>query len=272
MARLLVKKTPWWVSHKKQMLVWLPVATLQASTLTGLGYVYHRLSGLEEQQVSEDMGAVAVDQSETPSKPILPLDYTLVSPQTDRLWLPRPAPVSLQVALASPQTTRMMGTGHDFSAASHLTVVPAPHKPVVKKILNKKRSVVKVALTPKPSVSVVSSITPKPRSVEEPVSFSLFQPNAGTVPVGASVWVYLGELRDYGWYGQKLHIAPDSGLPEVGKSYHTQKINGFYDAPHGNRSMGGFQQGDKVVVQQVFRESTGDVWAQLFKEVAVGRN
>lgn len=84
-------------------------------------------------------------------------------------------------------------------------------------------------------------------------------------------WVYLGELRDYGWYGQKLHIAPDSGLPNIGQTYRTQLIHGTYDQPNGNRSMGGFQQGDVVQVENVEQENDGKVWAKLSKIHDVGR-
>ena len=84
-------------------------------------------------------------------------------------------------------------------------------------------------------------------------------------------WVYLGELRDYGWYGQKLHVSPNSGLPDIGQTYRTQLIHGTYDQPHGNRSMGGFQQGDVVQVENVQRENNGKVWAKLSKVHSVGR-
>ena len=84
-------------------------------------------------------------------------------------------------------------------------------------------------------------------------------------------WVYLGELRDYGWYGQKLHVSPNSGLPDIGQTYRTQLIHGTYDQPHGNRSMGGFQQGDVVQVENVQRETDGKVWAKLSKVHSVGR-
>lgn len=84
-------------------------------------------------------------------------------------------------------------------------------------------------------------------------------------------WVYLGELRDYGWYGQKLHVAPNSGLPNIGQTYRTQLIHGTYDQPRGNRSMGGFQQGDVVQVENVQQESDGKVWAKLSKVHDVGR-
>ena len=65
--------------------------------------------------------------------------------------------------------------------------------------------------------------------------------------------------------------APSSGLPEVGRAYLTQQIHGYYDAPHGKRYMGGFQQGDKVTILQVVREENGDVWAKILKEASVGR-
>lgn len=91
------------------------------------------------------------------------------------------------------------------------------------------------------------------------------------LPIGSVVWIYLGERRDYGWYGQRLHISPDSGLPEVGKSYHTQEVHGIYDRPHGDRAMGGFQQGDLVTILEVLHETNNGVWAKVRKAQSVGR-
>lgn len=91
------------------------------------------------------------------------------------------------------------------------------------------------------------------------------------LPVGTVVWVYLGELREHGWHGPRLHVAPHSGLPEVGKSYRTQELHGLYDQPHGRRIMGGFQQGDVVTILRVRYESSNAVWAKVSKAQAVGR-
>ena len=49
MAQLLIKKSSWWEFNAKQAIIWLPVAAVQASTLAGLGYFYHRLNALEAQ-------------------------------------------------------------------------------------------------------------------------------------------------------------------------------------------------------------------------------
>jgi hypothetical protein len=97
-------------------------------------------------------------------------------------------------------------------------------------------------------------------------------PSSGKpLPVGVVAWVYLGELRDYGWHGQRLHVAPDSGLPLVGNSYHTQELHGIYSEPHGKRVMGGFQQGDLVTILDVRHEPNNGVWARVRKAQAVGR-
>lgn len=89
-------------------------------------------------------------------------------------------------------------------------------------------------------------------------------------PVGVVTWIYIGELRDYGWHGQKLHVAPGSGLPEVGQNYRTQMIHGLYQQPYGKRAMGGFQQGDTVTVLEVAHEVNNDVWAKVRKVHSVG--
>ena len=109
-------------------------------------------------------------------------------------------------------------------------------------------------------------------AIEKPIKKSVKIPQLSPKPLeDHGRWVYLGELRDYGWYGQKLHVAPDSGLPNIGQTYRTQLIHGTYDQPHGNRSMGGFQQGDVVQVENVQRETDGKVWAKLSKVHDVGR-
>lgn len=97
-------------------------------------------------------------------------------------------------------------------------------------------------------------------------------PRGNPLPVGFESWVYLGELRPHGWHGQRLHVAPDSGLPEVGNSYHTQELHGLYSRPHGNRAMGGFQQGDLVTILEVQHEANQGVWAKVRKAEAVGRH
>lgn len=113
-------------------------------------------------------------------------------------------------------------------------------------------------------------------AVVEPEAVSLPVPAPPTaskkpLPVGTVTWVYLGELRAYGWHGQRLHVAPDSGLPVVGDSYHTQELHGLYDRPHGNRAMGGFQQGDLITILEVVHEPNNGVWAKVRKVQSVGR-
>lgn len=74
------------------------------------------------------------------------------------------------------------------------------------------------------------------------------------------VWVYLGELRDYGWHDQKLHIHPSSGLPEAGRIYTTQFIPNVYSAPYGRQMAGQFHLGERVFVHEVRRGRGNDVW------------
>lgn len=97
-------------------------------------------------------------------------------------------------------------------------------------------------------------------------------PRGNPLPVGFESWVYLGELRPHGWHGQRLHVAPDSGLPEVGSSYRTQELHGLYSRPHGSRAMGGFQQGDLITILEVQHEANYGVWAKVRKAEAVGRH
>lgn len=109
--------------------------------------------------------------------------------------------------------------------------------------------------------------TPLPWAEDDP---SIKPFGGAPTPVGVVTWIYVGELRDYGWHGQKLHVAPDSGLPEVGQNYRTQMIHGLYQQPYGKRAMGGFQQGDTVTVLEVVREVNNDVWVKVRKVHSVG--
>lgn len=107
---------------------------------------------------------------------------------------------------------------------------------------------------------------------DEPATTAPEKPYGGApTPVGVVAWVYIGELRDYGWYGQKLHIPPKSGLPELGRSYRTQTIHGLYETLHGKRVMGGFQLGDTVLLHEVQVEAGGKVWARVEKLRSAGR-
>ena len=45
MARLVVKRTPWWVAHRKLVVVWLPLAS---GNVGGAWVFYHRLDDLEQ--------------------------------------------------------------------------------------------------------------------------------------------------------------------------------------------------------------------------------
>ena len=325
MARLLVKKTPWWVAYKGQALFWLPMATLQAGTLTGLTYAWDRLSELEQQashlqrgdttasgmvnRETAPQGLLAVDQVSTVPASSSPVLVASIPTNTAKMLLKDPHPVAITVAkdtalqtqiIPSRTLQRVKQTVKPDKAAvkarpkNLVTVVTAKNiTPLPKVSPRTERAVAKAAttaLTPQQQLVLWEAaktahanrdheperlrITPLIQSQEIAIPRSAMPKNskASTVPVGSSVWVYLGQLRDYGWYGQKLHISPSSGLPEVGRAYLTQQIHGYYDAPNGKRSMGGFQQGDKVVIQRVVREENGDVWAKVFKELSVGRS
>lgn len=289
MARLVVKKTPWWVSHKKEVMVWLPLATLQAGTLAGLGYFYHRLTDLEQQ---EKETSAALADSPAPVAGLASSTMSLNIPAKADTMMPKPMAVPLQVeyAAASPGALSLMRVGQDFSALPTVAAKPEP-KPVSK---SKRTEASKERSTQKPVAAAVavetadptaeanlSALPPSPEFEVSVVDTAASQDATvstdpeiiphRTAPVGISKWVYLGELRDYGWHGQKLRLPPDSGLPEEGGTYQTQQIHGLYDEPHGRRVMGGFQLGDTVAVQKVRHEASGGVWAEVRKVRSVGK-
>jgi hypothetical protein len=289
-AQLIIKKLSWWEGNAKQLILWGPIAAVQASTLAGLGYFYHRLNELEM-------------QSAVPQQPLLANTLQDVAPpipavRTSRIPpplppVPAPSPVVLQVTMASPVTQDVMRVGQDFSIAEKPVV--AKSKPAAKKNKNtntakddsSKKHVKAVAadttlvtfdLTAQANRSALPSlpaIEVNTMAIEPEPEVQLdAEPEIvphRTAPVGVSKWVYLGELRDYGWYGQKLRISPDSGLPQEGGTYQTQQIHGLYDEPHGRRVMGGFQLGDTVTVQKVRQEANGGVWAEVRKVRSVGK-
>ena len=315
MARLLVKKTPWWVVHKKQMLFWLPMATLQAGTLTGLAYAWDRLGDLErqaaQQRPDDVVGVGLVNRYTVPMGGVMttfPAPMTLVT--SVRSGENTPAP-SVPLTFATMQMDQTSGSPHAVSRAitAQPKVALSLRTMPTTKSFNRKGRKAKGGIpsslsesrakSPTPAVraaaqAATTAVTPRQQQVlweaaktaqanrdyfridspsDAPITVqpSTSKSKASTVPVGGRVWVYLGQLRDYGWYGQKLHVSPRSGLPEVGRSYLTQQIHGYYDAPHGKRYMGGLQQGDKVIILQVVREENGDVWGKILKEASVGR-
>jgi hypothetical protein len=189
--------------------------------------------------------------------------------------------------MTNPITQDAMRVGQDFLAAEK----PAPAKPKRKERSNKKTLKEATAVTattfvtidPTAEANLAALTSPalvdaetEVETVQAPAFVPAVETDAAivphrTAPVGVSKWVYLGELRDYGWYGQKLRISPDSGLPEEGGTYQTQQIHGLYDEPHGRRVMGGFQLGDTVTVQKVRQEENGGVWAEVRKVRSVGK-
>ena len=282
MAQLLIKKSSWWEFSAKQALIWVPVAAVQASTLGGLGYFYHRLNVLEAQPTRQPV---------TPQLRVSRIPPPPPPAATPTLW---------PVALDSPQSLGFMRVGQDFSslaasspravstmsARKTPTVLPATSKPVEKASHVRKNSdaervaranqadptvkLKKAIHVTTPPVEVLELADVADVDVPTSVVIPAEVPRGKPLPVGLVAWVYLGELRDYGWYGQRLHIAPDSGLPEIGAEYRTQKIHGIYDQPHGNRTMGGFQQGDVVSILDVRHEANNGVWAKVRKTRAVG--
>ena len=109
MAQLLVKKSSWWEFNAKQAMIWVPVAAVQASTLAGLGYFYHRLNELEAQPPRQPLLANTLQDVKAPN-----------SSRTRRIPPPppppsAPAPTALQVVLDSTAVMGVMQVGQDFS-------------------------------------------------------------------------------------------------------------------------------------------------------------
>lgn len=288
MAQLLIKKSSWWEFNAKQAMIWVPVAAVQASTLAGLGYFYHRLNELEVKPVRQPLLANTLQDVATPTVPTVRVSR--IPPPLPPV--PAPQPIALQVTMASPVIQDVMRVGQDFSAADKPALAkPKPKERGSKKTLKDVTATTTTttfvtvdptaeanlsALAPVAAVETDTAVALEP-APDEPVpdvTAESAEPEIvphRTVPVGVSKWVYLGELRDYGWYGQKLRIPPDSGLPEEGGTYQTQQIHGLYDEPHGRRVMGGFQLGDTVAVLKVRQEVNGGVWAEVRKVRSVGK-
>lgn len=270
MARLVVKRTPWWVAHKKLVMVWLPLATLQAATLTGFGYFYHRLDNLEQQaDVSHSRAMVVAD---TPV--MLAATDISVAPPVSEADVSVAKEVLLQAATLlrdKTQEDKVVAEGKIVLASVKPEPTPVavkPADPPVKAKAEKKKpesepvakgkkqhansDADKTALANREALHRSAAATASPLVVQE----------AGLAS-GGGVWVYLGELRGYGWYDQKLHISPSSGLPEVGRTYRTQHIQGFYDAPYGKQQDGEFHLGESVYIQEVRHGAQNDVWAKV---------
>jgi outer membrane biosynthesis protein TonB len=261
MARLVVKRTPWWVAHKKWVMVVLPLATLQAATLAGFGYFYHRLDSLEQQGDN----VAAFPSLPPPQVPMEPLATT----QQD---VPEMGNASGQhqneLALVSEPMMQVPDKPEPVSEA----------KPEKKPVEVGKKEVVR-----HPAAKVVEKVS-KERVVEgkhkavavpvekKQVDLTALANRSGlqrSEPVRSAasgkpgVWVYLGELRDYGWYGQMLHISPTSGLPEAGRSYQAQYIQRVYASPYGKVVDGQFHLGEWVYLHEVVRGRKNDVWGRV---------
>lgn len=286
MGQLVIKKLPWWQTHAKQLVIWGPIAAVQASTLAGLGYFYQRLNALEASEASPPTSLVLAStlQDVKPLRAVRTRRIPLPPPPIMASASVMPAPVVLNGSTM----TAFSRVGQDFST------VPAPHpvlakrkavlkpKPVVKTVKVAKLSdAERVAQANRTAVfnEQASSSNSAPftaqvqhnAAVTESVAMPEEIQRGKPLPVGIVVWVYIGELREQGWHGQRLHLASNSGLPIVGEQYRTQKIHGIYDQPYGSRTMGGFQKGDLVSILEVRHEANSGVWAQVRKVRSVGK-
>lgn len=263
MAQLVVKRTPWWAAHKKGLMVVLPLVTLQAATLIGFGYFYYRLDTLERQAVNS--APVSVMPEAENSVPFRPF----VMAQQDVADVDGTASVQLnnvEFALkASPEESESKleaQTAHGgklkaIESKKVLILSPAnkPEQQLQKQkadVLHeeKRKAVEKKGKTAAPvTVARISSSQ----------SVASKQP----APANESVWVFLGERRDYGWYGQMLHIPPGSGLPTAGKLYQTQYIQRVFDAPYGKVVRGKFHLGEWIYLNEVAKGRKNDVWGRV---------
>ena len=262
MARLVVKKTPWWVAHRKFVVVWLPLASLQAATLAGLGYFYHRLDNLEQKT---ETSALVTPAPLAASVPVAtPVPVVVASPVPPIVLAPEPVVVA---TLTPPSATQDVPEIRDANVtppslpAKSESVPKAPIEPV--KPVKPVAAPVKREVKAKPA-AVASDRTAtanRSRSVVRQLTNTTKRPDIEPLPVQVDkVWVYLGELRDYGWYDQKLHIAPSSGLPAVGRVYLTQYIESVHAAPYGRQLAGKFHLGERVLIHDVRRGRNNDVW------------
>ena len=267
MARLVVKRTPWWVAHRKLVVVWLPLASLQAATLAGLGYFYHRLDDLEQKT---ETSALTTPAPITASAPVATPAPVVIAP-------PAPPPVVIAPEPIVVATLPPPSPAHDVPDVRDANVSPpplpaksepepkAPVEPVkpAKPVATPAAAPVKREVKTKPPAAASDRTATANRSgsVVRQLTNTTKRPDIEPLPVQVDrVWVYLGELRDYGWYDQKLHIAPSSGLPAVGNVYLTQYIASVHAAPYGRQLAGKFHLGERVLVHDVRRGRGDDVW------------
>lgn len=252
MARLVVKRTPWWVAHKKWVMVALPLATLQAATLVGFGYFYHRLDSLE-QHTENTLAPLPSPQIQMPVKPLATTEQDVPAPGKDTTLHGEKVPLTSEIVTQVLKTSS--NPKHQGVSKTTVTAVKESVKPAVANVLNKSRKEkVEHPTVDKKRVDVVA--------VANHAGLQRSQP-ARPAPVKAGVWVYLGELRDYGWYGQMLHISPSSRLPETGRAYQTQYIQRVYASPYGKVIKGEFHLGEWVYLHEVVRGRKNDVWGRV---------
>jgi hypothetical protein len=277
MARLVVKRTPWWVTHRKMAMVWLPLAGLQAATLAGFGYFYNRLDDLEQHADKSPPRAIVVSDSPVLTKGA---DISVVSPVPP---IPVDSPASAadvaaakEVLLQAATTILQDNKAADDKSEGKIVLAakpeptyepkpkpqPHPHPQPKAQVIPEKKKPAPPVEERKHPVNTDTERTAKANS-------ETLRRSGPAVAVAApeaaveGVWVYLGELRNYGWYDQKLHIPPASGLPEVGQTYKTQHIVGVYDVPYGEQRAGEFHLGESVFLYEVRRGRKDDVWGRV---------
>lgn len=254
MARLVVKRTPWWKAHKKWAMVVLPLATLQAATLVGFGYFYHRLDSLEHQAESP----AASTPSAPPPVPVKPLASTerdVPEPSKEQALHAETIVLKTGVLMQEAEV-KVASIQPPESKAAVVGGKEMPKLPPATKLVEKaeKRQVVKHS--PEKKAADLTAVANRS-------SLQRSKPVKPTLPVKQGVWVYLGELRDYGWYGQMLHIPPTSRLPTPGRSYQTQYIQRVYTAPYGKLIQGKFHLGEWVYLHEVVQGRRNDVWGRV---------
>ncbi|QTR50127.1 hypothetical protein [Candidatus Thiothrix anitrata] len=277
------------MTHRKLVVLWLPIAGLQAATLAGLGYFYHRLDDLEHK--AEAVSAVATPELATAMPAPVSAAPTVISPQPVLVTplASQPAASSVMVTpqqpvivttLTSPSLVKdvpevvdaKVSSGALAKMSSPLPKSPeviAPVKPDKSESTSVKREVkpVTVKRTDKRESEPVkraaerTAVANRSGVVVRQLTNVTTRQDIEPLPVQVDkVWVYLGELRDYGWHDQKLHIPPSSGLPAIGRVYLTQYIARVHASPYGRQLAGKFHLGERILLHEVRRGQKDDVW------------
>lgn len=270
MTRLVVKRTPWWVAHRKLVFVWLPLASLQAATLAGLGYFYYRLNDLEQKA---ETSVPVTPETPVVSVPIATPEPVIATPPTVPVMPEQPV---IAATPASPPPTHDIPDVRDTKVSPPTSLPPVKPEPARQAPIASVKPVKPINPPVKPAPTQVKrDVKTKPvapthnhtatanhsRNVVRQLTNTMKTPNIEPLPAQVDkVWVYLGELRDYGWHDQKLHIPPKSGLPAVGRIYLTQYIATVHAAPYGRQLAGKFHLGERVLLHAVRYGYGNDVW------------